>query len=591
MTVLDRVRSLGLRARAARALIGRVHELHRHAHASAATLLERHARERPGAPALFFLDRTYTWREVNEHANRWARLLAAEGVARTDVVALVMDNRPEYIFALLGVNKLGAVSACVNTNLTGPALAHAMRVANTRLVVAGSEHEQAVDRVLGDIRPYGPPPRMLVQLDAGGASDRETIDARLAEMPATDVGSARPSGNDPMAYLYTSGTTGLPKAAVIANQRFLLASHVFGLVLHEATPADIVYVALPLYHGTGQWGGLGTSLATGAAMALRRRFSASAFWKDAVRYGATRVVYIGELCRYLLQQPPAPEDDAHSVRFAVGNGLRPDVWKPFQTRFKIPTIREFYGATEGNAVLANLEGRTGMLGRFGRGQGVIECDLESGTPRRGLDGRCRRITRPGEVGLFVARISRIARFDGYLDHKASDSKILRDVFRRGDAWFNSGDLVTLHEEKWLSFADRVGDTFRWKGENVSTAEVALLLNAAPGVVESNVFGVSVPGSDGKAGMACLVIGPDFDVGAFGAYAAEKLPKYARPLFLRLLRDMQVTSTLKQKKTDYRTEGYDPARFEDPVFVSIDGRYERITPERYHEIRTGKIVPG
>jgi acyl-CoA synthetase (AMP-forming)/AMP-acid ligase II len=590
MTVFDRVRSLGLRARAVRALLAHVPDLHRGAHTSGATLLERHSRARPDAPALFFLERTYTWAEVNEQANRWARLLLAEGVTRTDVVALVMDSRPEYVFALLGASKLGAVTACVNTNLTGSALAHAMRVANVRLVVAGSEHENAVDQVLTEVRPFGPPPRLLVQLDEGGTSERDPIDTRLAAMRTTDVGGPRPSGKAPMTYLYTSGTTGLPKAAIVTNQRFLLAAHVFGLVLCEATPADVIYVSLPLYHGTGQWGGLGTALTTGAAMALRRKFSASAFWKDAVRYRATRALYIGELCRYLLHQPPAPEDGAHSVQVAVGNGLRPDVWKPFQMRFKIPLIREFYGATEGNAVLANLEGRAGMLGRFGRGQAVIECDLESGKPRRGSDGRCRRIERPGEVGLFIGRISRLARFDGYLDQKATNSKVLRDVFRRGDTWFNSGDLVTLHEERWLSFADRVGDTFRWKGENVSTAEVALLINAAPGVVESNVFGVSLPGSDGKAGMACLVVAPDFDVGAFGSYAEERLPRYARPLFLRLLHDMQVTSTLKQKKTDYRSEGYDPARFDDPLFFSLDGRYERMTPEWYREIRAGKLVP-
>jgi acyl-CoA synthetase (AMP-forming)/AMP-acid ligase II len=591
MRVLDRVRSIGVRVRAGKALLPHVREIFLGARVSPASLLEQNARDYPAHTALLHRDDAFTWADVNAHANRWARFFAHAGVTRGDVVGLVMDNRPEYVFALLAVSKLGAVTACVNTNLSGPALSHALGITKTRFVMAGSEHEAAVRDVLPRVRAFGPPPRLLVHRDADGTSAEEPINAAVDAMDPSDLNGAEPSADQPTSFLYTSGTTGLPKAAVITNQRFMLAAYGFGKVMHESAPGDVIYVALPLYHGTGQWGGLGAALATGAAIAIRRRFSASSFWKDAVRYRATHVMYIGELCRYLLQTPPAPEDRLHSVRVAVGNGLRPDVWEPFQSRFGIPLIREFYGSTEGNAIIANLEGRQGMLGRRGRSQAIVKCDLETGKPYRGPDGHCVRIEGSGATGLLVGRISRLHRFDGYVDRGATDSKILRDVFAKGDAFFNSGDLVTLHDDDWLSFADRVGDTFRWKGENVSTSEVALLLNGAPGVTESNVFGVTLPGSEGKAGMACLVVAPHFDLGDFARYAEEKLPKYARPLFVRLLHDMRVTSTLKHQKGDYRHEGYDPSRVADPLFASIAGHYEPVTAELHREICAGKISLG
>jgi acyl-CoA synthetase (AMP-forming)/AMP-acid ligase II len=561
------------------------------AHVSAATLLERNARQHGQNDALLFEDERYTWAELNQHANRWARLLLSEGVVRRDVVALVMDNRPEFVFALLGASKVRAVVACVNTNVAGAPLAHALGVTKTRLVVAGSEHEDAVERVLGEIRTFGSPPRMLVHADREAASRRETVNARVAEMAPDDLGGPGPEATEPMAYLYTSGTTGLPKAAIVTNRRFLIASYGFGKVAHAAKPGDVIYVALPLYHGNAQWGGLGAALASGAAVALRRRFSASAFWKDAIQFRATRIMYIGELCRYLLNQPPSPDDTAHSVQVAVGNGLRPDVWEPFQTRFGIRVIREFYGATEGNAPLLNIDGRRGMLGRLGRRMALVACDLTTGEVRRDARGRCERVRRPGETGLFIAKIGGALKYDGYVDQSATEAKVLRDVFRAGDAWFNSGDLLTLHEIGWVSFADRVGDTFRWKGENVSTNEVALVVNRGRGVLDSSVFGVSIPGTEGKAGMVCLVVSPDFDVQAFASHVENALPRYSRPLFVRLLGTMRVTSTLKHQKTEYQSEGYDPARTQDPVYVLLEGRYVRVTPELYRKIHSGETTPG
>lgn len=589
MGTLSRVRSTSVQIRALARLLPHINEIRRGGGASGALLLERNADRWPHSPALRFLDESYTWAELDGLANRWAYVLSQHGVARGDVVALVMDNRPEYVAALLGGGKLRAVVACVNTNLTGAALVHALSVSNARVVVAGSEHEAAVRSALSEMDTKARP-KLLVQIDRGGTAS-DSIDSALQSADAGRIGYLTPKNEEPMTYLYTSGTTGLPKAAVVTNQRFMATAYGFGKMLHEATPEDVIYVPLPLYHGTGQWAGLGASLATGACLALRRKFSASNFWSDVVSFGATRFAYIGELCRYLLLQPESEDEKHHKVRIATGNGLRPDVWEPFQKRFRIPLIREFYGATEGNAPLANLEGRPGMLGRRGFGQAVIECDPETGDVVRDAQGRCVRVEAPGMKGLLIGKISRVATFDGYIDGRATESKILRDVFSKGDSWFNTGDLVTVHEDDWLSFADRVGDTFRWKGENVSTSEVALTLNEAPGVLESNVYGVVVPGAEGRAGMASLRVSESFDIAAFARHVTSKLPSYARPLFLRLDDGIQVTSTFKHQKRDYMRAGFDPESVRAPLYVLTNGAYQKLDGDLYERIRTGALTPG
>jgi fatty-acyl-CoA synthase len=306
------------------------------------------------------------------------------------------------------------------------------------------------------------------------------------------------------------------------------------------------------------------------------------------RFDATAFVYIGELCRYLLNQPERPEEHSHRVRVITGNGLRPDIWTRFQERFRIPLIREFYGSTEGTAPVVNLVGRPGMVGRLQPSQTVVRCDLESGEIVRGAGGRCERV-QPGETGLLLLRISPITRYDGYLDAEATQRKIVENAFRTGDRWFSSGDLVTLHEDAWISFADRVGDTFRWKGENVSTSEVAGILNTTPGVIESNVYGVRVPGSEGRAGMASLRCGPGFSLDALAKTVLEQLPAYQRPYFVRLLGDeMRVTGTFKHQKTDYRREGYDPSCGSDPLYYFDGERYVPLDADLYEALQSGQV---
>jgi acyl-CoA synthetase (AMP-forming)/AMP-acid ligase II len=552
-------------------------------------LAERAARD-PEATGLLYLDRRLSWREIDRAVDRAARALQELGVGPGDVVALLMDNRPEFLFAVTALSRLRAVAALVNTNASGQALEHAIAVARPKLVLAGSEHAAKLREVVSALPALGEE-SFLAWREAGGGAAEGLVDfdERIAAAcgPPRDVGA--PRADECMCYIYTSGTTGLPKAAIVRNQRWLIAGALFGAGVLELGPGDVVYIPLPLYHSNAMFGGWGAALTTGAAMALRRKFSASQFWSDVVRFDASAFVYIGELCRYLLNQPERPEERAHRLRVITGNGLRPDIWARFQERFGVPLIREFYGATEGNAPLVNVVGRPGMVGRLQPSQAVVRCDLETGAIWRGADGRGARVA-PGETGLLLGRIGRVTSYDGYVDPEATRRKILEGVFREEDRWFDTGDLVALHEHGWISFADRVGDTFRWKGENVSTNEVAEILNGAPGVLESNVFGVRVPGAEGRAGMACLRCNGEFSLEKFTAYALERLPVYQRPYFLRLLgEEMRTTGTFKQLKVDYRREGYDPELVRDPLYFLDADRYVPLDAALHAALRAGRVA--
>ena len=559
---------------------------------SASSLLSERAAERPGDPAILFEDRRLSWSEVESQVNRAANALREAGVQPGQAVALLMDNRPEFAVAATALSRVRAIGALINTNVTGKALAHAIRVSAARHVLVGGEHAASLAEALPQVE----------GLDAEGVlewSDRATPgqEARFAsfdelsesqrETPPAIAG-APPSVDAPAYYIYTSGTTGLPKAAIISGKRLLSAVAMMGRGIFELAPGDVHYVTLPLYHSAGFFGGWASALGTGACMALRRKFSARGFIEDVRRYDATSFIYIGELCRYLLNTEPRPEDRQHRLRIAGGNGLRPDIWRELQERFAIPLIREYYGATEGSAPLVNFAGRPGMVGRLLPGSVIVVCDPETGEIRRNAAGRCDRVAE-GETGLLLSRLAGSLNYDGYVDAEASRKKVLEGVFRDGDRYFNTGDLLTLHEDGWITFADRVGDTFRWKGENVSTNEVAEILNGAPGVQESNVYGVQVPGAEGRAGMASLSCGDDFTVDAFAAYVAKELPVYQRPYFLRIQKGMRITGTFKHQKVDYQREGYDPARVSDPLYLLDGDKYVPLDEETFDGIQSQRIA--
>jgi fatty-acyl-CoA synthase len=396
--------------------------------------------------------------------------------------------------------------------------------------------------------------------------------------------------------LYTSGTTGLPKAANFSHMRmlFMMSGFVGGL---RPRASDRIYDPLPLYHSTGGVCAVGLAFFSGGALILKRKFSVHEFWGDVHKYGATMFEYIGELCRYLLNAPPSPLERGHKIRVITGNGLRPEIWREFQARFAVPRIVEFYGATEGNVSMLNYDGTVGAVGRVPDylewllPSRVVRFDVEKEMPVRGADGLCIECG-PDEVGETLGGISKRAgrEFEGYTNRADSDKKMLRDVFKKGDLWFRTGDLMRRDGHGYFYFVDRIGDTFRWKGENVSTGEVGEALAAVPGILEANVYGVTVPGVDGRAGMASLVVDGDFGLDDLPARLKARLAPYARPIFLRLAARIDVTGTFKQRKMDLVREGFDPSALADPLYF-LDpetGKYERLTPVRYADIVEGRV---
>lgn len=541
--------------------------------------------------------RQATYRELDALANRYAHWAKGRNLRRGDSVAIVLPNRLEYLAAWIGFSKVGVASALVNNHLTGAALAHSLKISGAHHVVTDSETWQAVEQASRTVDR-----NLMVWVlglnDRDEASGRRSLDAAIKGASGVRPDRSTREGltnRDTALFIYTSGTTGLPKAARITHSRARLYMRAFAGAT-ATTAEDRLFCVLPLYHSTGGLCGVGSALLNGAALILRKRFSASQFWPDVVATGATRFVYIGELCRYLVNSPENPDERAHKVKLAFGNGLRPEIWQEFQTRFAIPEILEFYGSTEGNASIFNFDGKPGAIGRIPRylrsrlNLRLIQFDTGSEEPVRGPGGLCIEC-KPGEVGEAIGEIASDARheFSGYADKEASAKKILSDVFKRGDRWFRTGDLMRQDREGYFYFVDRVGDTFRWKGENVSTTEVAERLTEAPGVSEAIVYGVPVPGAEGKAGMACLVADGKFLVKPFAEYVDRELPTYARPVFLRLKKDLDTTGTFKYRKVDLVADGFDPSKTDDVLMVR-DSKYGyvRIKPERYADIVAGKV---
>ncbi|KAK0351572.1 hypothetical protein LTR94_024414 [Friedmanniomyces endolithicus] len=424
----------------------------------------------------------------------------------------------------------------------------------------------------------------------------ETSDRRGLDKPVRGASSVRPSregrqgltNRDTALFIYTSGTTGLPKAARIPHSRARTYMRAFAGAT-RSTPQDKVYNVLPLYHSTGGLVGVGAALLNGARLIVRKKFSATNFWPDVKASGATMFVYIGELCRYLVNCPPHEDEKAHKLRYAFGNGLRADVWPDFQSRFNIPEVLEFYGSTEGNVSLFNFDGKQGAIGRvpsFLKKQiniRLVQFDVESEQPLRGVDGLC-RLVRPGEIGEAIGEIGNDIRhdFSGYADKAASQKKILTDVFKKGDRWFRTGDLMRQDAEGYFYFVDRMGDTFRWKGENVSTSEVEQALMEGPGVTEAIVYGVPVPGQEGKAGMAALVISGEFDAAGFSAHVEDRLPAYAQPA-------AETTGTFKYRKADLVADGFDPEKTGAALYVrGGKAGYQKLTPAGAKAIEDGTI---
>ena len=543
-------------------------------------------------PAISFEGLTVSYGELDGLANRWAHWAQARGLKRGDVFALILPNRLDYLPIWYGFSKVGVAAALINDELVGEPLAHCLEISGARHCLVDGATAARFEAVR---------PRLGEQITAwtldatteGGAELARDIEGRSADRPPRAV-RAGLTGADTALLIYTSGTTGLPKAARINHMRAQLYMRGFA----GATGAgadDRIYVTLPLYHATGGLCAIGAALLNGGRVLLRNGFSAHHFWTEVAELRATMFVYIGELCRYLVNQPSQAGEGTHNLRLAFGNGLRSDVWEALQGRFRVPRILEFYGSTEGNVSMFNFDGKLGAIGRepdYLKGFFNIRLarfDVETETPVRGPDGRCAEadVDEPGECLGEIKQDARTS-YVGYADKAASEKKVLRDAFRPGDAWFRTGDLLRKDADGYFYFVDRIGDTFRWKGENVSTGEVAGALSQAPGVKEANVYGVKVGELDGRAGMAGLVVGEGFDPKAFGAFIAQRLPAYAQPVFLRILPGIQVTGTFKYRKLDLVADGFDPATVSDPLFFRGEDGYQALTPPLLAQILAGEI---
>ncbi|BDV33787.1 long-chain-acyl-CoA synthetase [Methylocystis iwaonis] len=539
------------------------------------------AQMRGDAPAILFGGGWFSFRELSERSGRYARWAQARGLRKGDAVALVMESRPDYVAIWLGLTRIGVVVALINHHLAGTALAHCIRIASPRLILASVANYPKCAEAVGD---EGELVRCDDSLESAlAAQSRAALDLDAAALPTL---------SDPALYIYTSGTTGLPKAAIVSHRRIMNWALWFCGLL-DVTPDDRMYVCLPLYHSVGGVVAIWATLLGGGSVVLRERFSASAFWTDVVEHGCTLFQYIGELCRYLAHAAPCEAETKHRLRLVVGNGLRPEVWPVFQKRFAIPRILEFYAATESNFSLYNVEGEPGAIGRIpsflaaSRTIQLVRYDAETDAPLRNAEGFC-IACGPDEPGEAIARI--VNDFEGYLDRAASEKKILRDVFAPGDAWMRSGDLMRRDARGFFYFVDRVGDTFRWKGENVATAEVAQAIAAYPGVIDVTVYGVEVPRRDGRAGMAAIVANESFDIAGLYAHLSAQLPAYARPLFLRLSHGLQVTETFKHRKGALAAEGFDPRKIGAPVFFASSERsiYAALDLALYEKILAGAV---
>ena len=534
-------------------------------------MLDELAARHGDAPALICDRETMSYRALAARANRYARWALAQGLAKGETVGLLMPNRPEYLAAWLGITRIGGVVALLNTNLTGRALAHCIDIVAPRHMIVAAE----LADTFASARPHLTA-RPVLWAHGADAPGFARIDRDLQRHSDGSLDAAEQSTvtiDDRALYIYTSGTTGLPKAANVSHARVMMWSNWFAGMM-DTRPDDRMYDCLPLYHSVGGVVATGALLVNGGSVVIREKFSARQFWDDVARWDCTLVQYIGELARYLVNAPPHPRETAHRIRLACGNGLRADVWESFTRRFAIPHVLEFYAATEGNLSLYNIEDKPGAIGRVPSflahrfPAAIVKLDVARGEPLRDADGRCIRCA-PDEPGEAIGRIEGAApgaRFDGYTDAQASEKKILRDVFKPGDAWFRTGDLMRKDAQGYFYFVDRIGDTFRWKGENVSTAEVAEAIARCPSVLDATVYGVEIPGADGRAGMAALVVAEGFDLAALRKHLDASLPAYARPVFVRVRAELETTATFKHQKNELVRDGYDPGATEDAIYL-------------------------
>ncbi|CAL8322121.1 unnamed protein product [Lota lota] len=552
----------------------------------------------PDKPFLIYEGVEHTYRDIDERSNKIANVFLKQGTLKKgDCVVLLMNNEPDFVSVWFGLAKLGCAVAFLNTNIKSKSLLHCFNCCGAKTLVVGADLMACLDDILPTLREDNIDV-WVMKREIGGYAQVHTlldqIDCAL-DQPVPASLRATTSLKTPILYIFTSGTTGLPKAAVITHLQTLKAAA--GFWAFGGKEDDVVYIPLPLYHSAASMIGIGGTLQLGATCILKKKFSATKFWSDCRKYDVTIFQYIGELCRYLCNQPKAEGERVHKVRMGVGNGLRPDVWRDFHARFGEVRMCELYGSTEGNLCFMNHIGKLGVVGRSNFfykllfKYDLVRYDMVREEPVKDEHGFCQRVKK-GETGLLLSKVSATSPFFGYAGSKQlTERRLLRNVFASGDAYFNTGDLMAEDQEDFICFKDRVGDTFRWKGENVATTEVTETLGLVPFIQEANVYGVEVPGHEGRAGMAAIIVrlGHEFNAKALFEHVVKDLPAYARPVFIRIQEFIEITGTFKQQKFQLVESGFNPSTISEPLYVVdyLQKSYVPLTDNIYQNILAGE----
>ncbi|KAL0963264.1 hypothetical protein UPYG_G00351880 [Umbra pygmaea] len=551
----------------------------------------------PSKTFLIYEGVTYTYQDINARSNKVANVFLEQGtIKKGDSVALLMNNEPDFICVWFGLIKLGCSVAFLNTNIRSRSLLHCFNCCGAKTLVVGADLIESLDDILNSLQED----RITVWVmkkESVRTEVKPLLDKiqQASDKPTSPALRATTSLKEPTLYIFTSGTTGLPKAAVITHLQSLKAAG--GFWAYGGSQDDVVYIPLPLYHSAASLLGIGGTIVLGATCVLKKKFSASQFWNDCRKYNVTIFQYIGELCRYLCHQPKAEREKEHKLRMGVGNGLRPDVWREFHLRFGDIKMCELYGSTEGNLCFMNHVGKIGAVGRSNVfykllfQYDLVRYDMVRDEPVRNRMGFCQHVKR-GETGLLLSKVGPTSPFFGYAGSKElTEKKLMRNVFANGDIYFNTGDLMAEDAEDFICFKDRVGDTFRWKGENVATTEVTDVLGLVDFIQEANVYGVEVPGSEGRAGMAAVIVKPEFEFSGKKLFnhVFQELPAYARPLFIRLLESMEMTGTFKQQKFNLVKSGFNPSTICDPLYLLdySEKSYVPLTDTLYDSILAGE----
>jgi solute carrier family 27 fatty acid transporter 1/4 len=552
----------------------------------------------PDKIAVIFQHQEWTFTRLQDFTLRLANFFAEEGITEGNTVAVFVHNCPEQIGTWLGLSRLGAVSALVHYNLRRDLLAHCVALTNPKAIIFSKSLYPALSEVMPTLGDKLGPDLKLYCID-GSLENTEVFDLPSKLTTASAEPRKERTGKsfeEIIMYMFSSGTTGPPKAAKISNRKYFSAGHGISL-LYSLRPSDVLYVCLPLYHlgGTGLY--MSQMVLKGCTVVLRNEFCRDSYWNDCIRHQCTVATYIGEMCRYLLSQPKKPADTQHCVRVMIGNGLKQSYYEEFKSRFNIKQLGECYGSTEGNVGFVNTENRPGAVGfcmlLFAISHPILKVDPNTGELIRDRNGLC-VCCKPGEKGVIVGKLEhKKYQYLGYYNETETEKRVIHNVLKKGDSYFNTNDVMVMDEEGYVYFCDRLGDTFRWKAQTVSTFVVESTMSKLLSNRDVIVYGVAVPGCEGRAGMAAIVDGSN-EVAMENLYHVLKddLPYYAIPLFVRKIKAAPLTTTMKFQKVKMRNEGFDIGSVTDPVYFlhPTQKSYVLVTESLLEQIRSGDFTP-